>query len=482
MVLAQAARAARALQQRRRTRPIDYMRWVALQHQFLASHALVKQIRAGNQGIGKTTPALAEVVGRCTGQHPLGAAGPPIRTPPIEAWIVCASWSQSLGIQKKLWALLPKDLLDASTRYDIAAGFSPTKQPVVVFANGSIIRIKTTGQDSIEFAGATLDVILFDEPPTDLRVFVEALMRVQERGGVLLLSYTPINADVTYLRTLVEAGQIEDHHSRLTPEATRFVGTDEHLRDAKGAPKDAEWIAKREAMVPAHERETVVHGEWPSLSSDLHFLAPVWVPGRHVVELAAAPTDSLILGVDHGDRPGKQYAVLLALDESSLRVHALDEYCDLTGRATARDDARGILTMLVRHGITWSQLRRAAGDRIHLPGSLRQKSNDDLLVELGRALKIQPQRIRPQIVTVKRGEGHGSGSVLLGLRWLHTALAEGRFTVSQRCKRLREAIPLTTPRESPSKDPVDAVRYALEPWVYLQDPHLRGAGPELRLG
>ena len=75
------------------------------------------------------------------------------------------------------------------------------------------------------------DVILFDEPPTDLRVFVEALMRVQERGGVLLLSYTPINADVTYLRTLVEAGQIEDHHSRLTPEATRFVGTDEHLRD-----------------------------------------------------------------------------------------------------------------------------------------------------------------------------------------------------------------------------------------------------------
>jgi hypothetical protein len=121
--LEQAWHAARELAARRRADPVAYMRWLPLQHEFLWSDERVKQIRAGNQTIGKTTPALAEVIGRCRGVHPLGRPGV-YRQPPIEAWVICASWSQSLGIQAKLAALLPWGEVTERTSYDPISGFA----------------------------------------------------------------------------------------------------------------------------------------------------------------------------------------------------------------------------------------------------------------------------------------------------------------------------------------------------------------------
>jgi phage terminase large subunit-like protein len=62
----------------------------------------------------------------------------------------------------------------------------------------------TTGQDPIAFAGATLDVVLFDEPPPQ-RVFHEANKRLMRRNGVMLMSLTPINAGpMDWLQELTE--------------------------------------------------------------------------------------------------------------------------------------------------------------------------------------------------------------------------------------------------------------------------------------
>ncbi len=474
--LADAAQSLSILARRRARRPIDYVRWLPLQCEFLLSPAKVKQIRAGNQFLGKSWAALAEVVGRCEGRHPLGLAVPP---PPVTAWIVCASWSQSMAVQEKLNALLAWEELDPRTKYDPVNGFSPTKRPCIVFRNGSRIWIKTTGQDSIEFSSATIDIVLFDEPPQKQRMFVEALQRVQERGGVLLLSYTPVNAPTEYLRELCEAGVIEDHWHPLTAAELIPVGQTRPLRTKDGRPKDQAWIDERRSQVPAYEQPVVIDGGWEFRAQGAYFDG-AWDSTRLVYEATIDKTDRLVLGIDHGDRPGKQVAVLMAVDtrQDPPSVHVIDIYRDEIGTASPADDARGILAMLTRHGLTWDRLHFAGGDRVHLPGSGKQKSNRDLAAQIRKILKVK--ELAPSIRTVKRGEGRGAGSLTIGSRWLFHAMVAGRFSVDPRCTPLIDAIPKYTLREDDegTKDLLDAIRYGLDQWVFSW---ARTASPTIRL-
>jgi hypothetical protein len=460
---------ATALCERRAERPLDFLRWLPLQYAFLRSPAKVKQIRAGNQTIGKTTPALAELVWRCLGSGPFGAYAPP----PITGWIVCASWSQSLEIQKKLWALLPKAELAERTHFDAINGFSPTKSPAIVFRNGSIIRIKTANQDALDFAGATIDVILFDEPPKRSRTFTEALQRVQERGGVVLLSYTPINAPTEYLRELVDAGQIEDHWAQLTPEQLIPVGATEPIRTADGRPKDAAWIAERRAKVPPHEVDVVIGGEWETRAVGAYFshVFRARGPTAHVSPQLPAGRAKVLLGIDHGHRPGKQTAILMAVveatnDNENPRVYVLDEYSDTTGHATPKEDAAGILRMLEINGLQWHNVDFVCGDRVHLPGSGEQKSNLDLAVQVAKRLKVPLRALRPIISTAKKRQDSPSD----GCRWLFHAMARpGHFVVSPKCTRTIAALenfrgPKTIDDEW--HDPIDAMRYGLQHFIY----------------
>lgn len=465
------------------------MRWAPLQWRFLASQRKVRQIRAGNQGIGKTTPMLAFVIGDCLGEHPLsyqpadvlqeaaaaGLAGPyPLTwSKPPEWWLVCSSWSQSLGIQEKLWELLPKDRLSDRTVYDRASGFAPTKQPIVAFRNGALIRIKTAGQDTIDFAGATLRGVGFDEPPGSLRMFTEALMRVAEIDGYLLLSYTPVNADTSYLQELVASGQLEDLHARLTADQLIPIGCTEPLKTKAGIPKNDVWIAEREQKVPSREREVVVHGEYDAGPEGAYFEG-AWDSSRMVLHTdpPGMHREWLTLGIDHGDRPGKECAYLMVVtppeDEGAghPHVHVLDEYVAQTGQETPEDDARGILAMLRRHDLAWTDLRFALGDRVHAPGRAQQKSNRDLQAQIAKLLKVPFDGLRPQVLTAKRGEGRGAGSVGVRSRWLHHQMVRGLFTVSARCTRLIGAIPRYTGRDDDSKDPIDAIVYGCDRLVY----------------
>lgn len=477
--VARAALAAKALAEARSTRPLEHMTWLPLQVAFLSSRRRVKQIRAGNQTIGKTTPMLAEIVWRCLGDHPFGV---PTAPPPITAWVVCASWSQSLEIQKKLWELLPKDRLTENTRWSDINGFAPTKSPVVEFDNGSLIRIKTTGQDALDFAGATIDVIGFDEPPKKPRTFVEALQRVEDRGGVVLLSYTPINAPVDYLRELCEAGAIEDHWGGpLTPEQLIPVGGATPLRTKDGRLKDQAWIDDRRSKTPAHEVEIVIDGAWETRATGAYYSA-VWRPDVHVRELVLQGRRRVLLGIDHGHKPGKQVAVLALVDESGEHpcVYVLDEYTDPLGTATPEADARGIIAMLARNGLRWVDVDEVHGDRVHMPGTGSQKSNRDLSVHIGRALGVAADHLRPRIDTVKRGEGRGAGSRSAGERWLYHALVrQGGLTLHPRVVRGPRAFDQYTgvDDETGSKDWMDALRYALDSLIFRVR---RGPAPTVR--
>ena len=452
------------LTDRTATRPLDYMRWLPAQLAFLSSTDQITLLRTGNQSQGKTTVGLSECIYRAIGRHPYKRVAPP----PIEIWIITASWSQSVAIQTKLWALLPKDEIHPDTVYDPVRGFRG-KNPAVRFRNGSIIRIKTTGQGGLNLASATIGYALFDEPPDRARIFGEVQKRVQRAGGHIGLTLTPVNADVEWLRELVDDGKVRDLHFRLEPENLIFAGTDEPICLDDGTVCDTAWIAEIEESGLSWEVPVVVHGEWEFRAIDRVFES--FSPDAHVVpdlltsDVGPSGEVTVCVGIDYGEERLRTSARLMLVDESGdhPRVYIVGEY-DPSGASTVDMDAEAILGMLAATGIRWSDVDYAWGDKRYTDrkGRITKKTNRLLLESMARSMGVV-DGLRPIIRGAKRGPGAGRGSVWRGVRWLNDAMIRpGHFYVDARCTRTIECLLKWDGTDrSEYKDAIDAIRYGL---------------------
>ena len=472
--LLRATRSARRLRRGAAAHPLRWYRWLPNQQRYLMSGARRKIIRQGNQWGGKSTVALAEMIFRALGHHPFLV----VHSPPVDLWVICASWQQSLAIQKKLWALVPKHQVHPDTVFDPIRGFRG-RNPACQFKNGSIIRIKTTGQGGLNLSSDTIHGALFDEPPTSPRLYSEVDKRLLRTGGPLMMSLTPINAPTDWLKELCESGAIDDLHAPLLPENLIPVGSDRPIRLEDGTICDAEWIAQVREETLAHEVPVVVDGEWEFRVTGRVFVA--FNETRHAHRAMPSGKVKLALGVDYGMKVGKQIALLVAVQGApgDERVWVIDEA--VGGEMTSvADDARAITEMLGRHNIPWKKLDHAWGDRLYLRGAADRKSNRELMRALAIRLALKSDDdLRPRIRTVKRGKGRGRGSVDAGCRFLHQAmLRRGAFQVHPRCARLIEALNRWDYTDSDEKDPIDALRYALQDYVFAR----RGrAHPTLRI-
>lgn len=441
------------------------LEWTPPQLAWLSDPSPEKLLRTGNQ-IGKTTVGLAEVIYRCRGTHPHFATTPP----PIEAWIICASWTQSVGIQEKLWALLPPEV-KAINQWDKAQGFSPIKSPVVRFPEGSLIRIKTTQQDTLDLAGATIDLVLIDEL-TKKEIYEELQRRVLRRGGAVLQTLTPINAPAEWLRELTEAigpdglPLIVDHHYRM--EAANFVPVgstvplyiDDKIRGR--IPMDAKWIAEQRGKMPDLTMQAIrLDGEWQTNHSarelkgfsDAVLFGDDDIPGLpSMVEFG--------LGMDHGEGVGREWAGLVGWDGWCLWV--LAEYTN-EGTTGPEQDAAGIEAMMRPFGVRLEHINRAIGDinsAGYNGGGL--SVNETLQVQFdarcgGRA----PFRIE--------GANKARGTVKARVWMLNNALLSGRIRVHKGCARLVQAMRQWKGKENDSaqlngqrvhlKDPLDGLGY-----------------------
>lgn len=465
MCLRSAASSALELTRRRQRDPLRWIRWLPVQRRYLSSRSRFRLLRTGNQ-LGKTTVALADLLMHALGTHPVRQG-----TKHGEYWIVCASWKQSITIQEKLHALLPPDRVKPGTVWTKSRGFRGKNPAVEVqHANGewSLIRFATTRQGTLELAGATLAGVLFDEPPRTEAIWVEVVKRVSASGGWVACAMTPVGAPVDYIRQLADEGKIEDIHSRLTPEALIPEGALGPLWTSEGerVPRDAQWIANEIQVTPEADVDVRVHGEWMTMTAGRYFtiFQSAQGPGAHVNTTQPEGVCQLLLGVDHGHRPGKQVAVLMAFRPPTTpheepRLWILDEYVATTGLETPTEDARGILAMLARNGLKWHNIDYACGDRVHMAGSAHQKSNKDLAAKLARELHIPYDRMRPELRTIDK-RAH---SVELGCRWLWQAMARpGHFNVHPRCTRTIGALDnYLGPKsiDDEHHDPVDAIRY-----------------------
>ena len=486
--------------QRRRLDEDPTIAWRPLptQHSFLASRHKRRLLRSGNQW-GKTTAGAIDLIAHVTG---VNRWCPEMATPaPIEAWVICASWSQSVVIQRKIHALLPEGVLHPDTEFDEVRGFRG-KHPAfrVKHASGgySLVRIKTMGQGGLRLASATIQYAWFDEPPESPRIYSEITKRVMRAGrfGRIILTMTPVNADVEWIREDVESDRptIEDHHARMVPhefvplrqltQGGKWVVGDEPLHLDDGTPCDAEWIEAQIADTLPHEVPVVCHGEW-RMSAD----APVFPrfrpagPDAHVTDAQPPGTVELLVGIDHGVRTHTQVAILVALvrgtgPDDPDSVWVLDEYVGEV-ETTEDDDAEGILAALERQRVRWVELDEVSGDRAHAGTgrgpTVAGKSNEGLSRAIVRHKRARAHGIRrelhPRIGRAKRGVSARAGSVEAGCTWLHRAMVRGRFRVHPRCTHLIDAILAYdgTPN-SDASHAIDALRYALRPaiWRYAR--------------
>jgi phage terminase large subunit-like protein len=465
--LAEALSLTQELGRRSEASILPYLQWLPGQLAFLQDPSKAKLARWGNQWGGKTTVGLSEVIYRCRGYHPY------IEVPqgPIEAWVLCASWPQSVSIQGKLNDLLDPDEVDWSvTRlFDQKNGFG-AKSPMVKLKNGSIIRFRTTQQGGLNLAGATIDVALFDEPPASQRVFSEVQKRLMRQNGVLLMTLTPINAPTDWLKDYAERGQIADHHYRLSADNLIPVGEEHPLLLADGTPMNDDWIQEVIQQTLAHEVPVVLHGEWECRVQGRYFAA--FSDVAHVSDELPQGKVQLRFGVDHGDgRNFSQAAYLCAVrtGEDHDHVWVLDEYI-ADGSTTSRQDAAGVWDMLRRNGMGWHSIDKAHGDRSWAgkQGATSRKDNAKLMQELSRMVGAAGE-LRPRIKTVKRGQGRGRHSIDAGGRYLHQLMVTpGAFTVHPRCERLIQSLNRWDYTDSEWKHAIDALRYALDDRIFAR--------------
>lgn len=245
----------------------------------------------------------------------------------------------------------------------------------------------------------------------------------------------------------------------------------------RGGVIEMPWISQREldqfiAGLPEIERAMRTGTSWSPAQGVAFFSAF----GPHLVrDFELPPGLKLGIGIDHGSKPGAQRAVLIAVDagEVNSRVLVLDEYKG-DGRTESEDDARGILAMLARHGLSVEHIDLWKGDRAH-DGSKAggMKSNWRLRKAIAAALGIDtgrddwsaklPEPLRRISVPRKY-----DGSVFDGCAILHDLMLgqEPRIIFHPRTSALQEDLGRWEGNiRDPAKDGIDGLRYIVVPMV-----------------
>lgn len=441
--------AVRSIASARRSAPLDHWTPTEPQRDWLADTSPIKLLRGPNQG-GKTQAGAAELLYRLRGRHPYQQLRHPA---PIRAWVVCASWKQSLVIQAKVRELIGDDELGEDTHYTPKNGFSGQ---YLSLTNGSTCRFVTAEQDTVHLASETLHFVWIDEPPPE-GIWSELLARVRNLRGVIALTMTPIGRPVEWLRKLVEEGAVSDHVYSLTVANCTPIGC--------VVPFITQAVVDnfRASCLPI-ERAQRCDGAWEGVSDDRMFAAF----GDHLITDELPASQVLIaVGVDHGAKAGRQRAVLVYATQIAghARAWIVDESAS-TERSGVEQDARGILDMLARNGVALHEVDYWIGDRRH-GGDWRgnQKSNRDLKRAIAlltrKSLDELPAPLRFMSVPRK-----WSGSVAYGVRLMNKMMADDLLTVSPRAKEVIEGMRywMGSP-DDPKKDAVDAARYAIEKLV-----------------
>ena len=453
-------RGVKELQRRAERDPLTYFQPTPPQHKFLSDPSKLKLLLGGNQ-VGKSIAAAYCLVSRCLGRH----AYLNTDSPPIEAALICHSAEQSRTMQQKLYDMIPKDELHPDCEFVRGKGFRGLS-PVVRFKNGSIIRIKSAGQNIIGLASMTLSLCVVDEP-ISADIFNEVLARVLRGGsggsaGTLAITMTPVGEDVQYLRDLVESGKCSMTRAPLTVEETTPIGLKPIITQ-----EQIDTIAA--AYLPI-DREARLNGSWDigvldgrvfeNFSDDMISSSPVPKGGDYIFSI----------GIDHGTNINSEVALLACIDIREVqkpRVYILGEY--VGSQAPPEHHARGILEMLKKYGVDPASCRWT-GDAAHMGSrgnrEVKRMSNIMLMRAFEDILGYAPRNLPWNIRTAKKHKG----SIYFGASMLHSIMSRNHFFIRPECTRTIMSLKRWTIERTQSQRSrnqwghcVDAMRYAIVP-------------------
>jgi phage terminase large subunit-like protein len=409
--------------------------------------------RDGNQFLGKSFYLAWEILHRLRGTHPYK----PTHRPPIRALVVSFSLEQMMPLMQKIWDLCPKNELAEKCGFDPGRGITG-KPPRLVFESGpgkgSVLTFATYKQGAKRVAGGTFHVVALDEPPTEM-VYGEVVPRVARLNGDIIITMTPTPdmPDVSWLRKLVEEGQVGEHNFGVKAEHCLFEG-------ARAPYATREQIDSFAASLLPHERAMRVDGAWEPLVTGRWLTT--FTRDTCVVDARPPKGWTLAVGIDHGAAAGKQATMLIAVSPDRDEVYFWDEV-QSDGYTTPDQDAHAVLDMLKRNGVGYDDVDEWLGDRPTGENKFTvAKSNADLMREMARIL-------RRGVVTMKRIRvpSKKAGSVAHGLRLMRGLFGSGRAKVNSRCVRFIIACErFAGDSRDPVKDILDAGRYPTEALVH----------------
>lgn len=425
----------------------------------------------GANGIGKSK-ALAELARRALASElSWQKPGPKV--------VILAgnTWSQLGSTLRYLWEMVDRGWFKAGIRYE---GGGIKGQRLAVYdivggpGKGGELRLGTF--DAENLAGPRADVVISDEPLPE-RVYNELWPRLLGRNGRMYMGFTPTlgtSTKLDYLWALVDApgqqvaGQIQ---TELTLDAVT----------PQGGLWPRPWMTQQEideflAGISAVEADMRAGRSRQPRRHTAYFSA--WGPhlmGSCQVGIDIPPGTRLGIGIDHGSRPGAQRAMLVACGGTDLlaRAWVIDEYQG-DGRTESEEDAAGIVSMIVRNGLTLGDIDLWIGDRAH-GGDRRggMKSNERLkraiAAHLGHDVRGRgwsaklPKALRHMETPVKYDR-----SVWEGCEILHRLMVGNtpRLRVAMHCAALNTDLSSWQGAKlDPHKDGIDALRYIVVPMV-----------------
>lgn len=411
----------------------------------------------GGNSIGKSYAHAWDDIHFLRGTHPWRK----VPKPPVKILIGGFSFAQMDPLLEKLWMMLPKGEIDPKIRYVPGQGIQGYKQPVIPIVagpgRGSMAFIVTYEQGGDRIKGFQGHRVSLDEPPPQ-HVYSEAVPRLNRFRGEMRITFTPTldSPPLEYLEKEVKEGRVREMQTSYTQENCTIRGglapwawvtqsqIDEDL---------AQYLADELPMRRDGAWDPVLVGRWLSEITDDHFTDD---------HLPAGQKWYLGVGVDHGTRPGRNCATLVACDELGEDFWILDEVWAEDQVTTTRDDARGILKMLARNGIRWDEVDVWVGDRATAESFFGDaKSNQDLMDELARELGMTRTAMAAKGLRIETAFKPG-GSPRRGVAVMNNLARKGKLRIRRAARGFDQARKEWRGEKAhPLKDCVDSARYVL---------------------
>lgn len=428
---------------------------LTLPQRAFCSHTSKSLLWLGGNSIGKSYAHAWDIVHFLRGTHPWRETP----RPPVEILVAGYSYAQMDPLLAKLWALGPRSELDPKLYYRQGQGIRGYKEPVLRLVRGpgagSVAYLVTYKQGAQRIMGFQGHRISLDEPPPQ-EVYREALPRLNRHRGELRVSMTPTleSPPLDYIEEELKAGKLDLLQTSYNRANITVQGG-----LVPWAWKTDEEIEKDLGKYDAEERPMREHGH---LRPALMGRALEKVTSAHFTDEPLPDGDWLLaVGIDHGTRPGRQCAVLVALEINTGALWLLDETPDTGQATTTEDDAKHILAMLDRCDVKWEEVDFWVGDRATSDSFWGDaKSNIDLHAELASLLGLTQRELGARGLRIQTARKN-KGSPRRGVAALNNLAGKDLFRARKRCVRFDAARrEWKGEKASHHKDVVDPIRYA----------------------